>query len=75
MHMPRSLALFEQQGLQVTPAPTDFLVSQAEWESLWTGDIRSQLIHLLPNAEYLAYTTRALKEYIGIAVYGLRGWL
>lgn len=75
MHMPRSLALFEAQDLAVSPAPTDFLVSQAEWEHLWTPDLRAQAINLLPNAEYLAYTTRALKEYIGIAVYGLRGWL
>lgn len=75
MHMPRSLALFEQQGLQTTAAPTDFLVSQAEWDYLWTTDLRAQAVNLLPNAEYLAYTTRALKEYIGILVYGLRGWL
>lgn len=75
MHMPRSLALFEAQDLAVTPAPTDFLVSQAEWEHLWTPDLRAQAINLLPNAEYLAYTSRALKEYIGIAIYGLRGWL
>jgi uncharacterized SAM-binding protein YcdF (DUF218 family) len=75
MHMPRSLALFAAQGLAVTPAPTDFLVSDAEWGQLWTPDLRAQAINLLPNAEYLAYTTRALKEYIGIAVYGLRGWL
>lgn len=75
MHMPRSLALFAKQGLQVTPAPTDFLVSDAEWDYLWTPDVRAQLVNLLPNAEYLAYTTRALKEYIGIVVYGLQGWL
>ncbi|MEZ4520008.1 MAG: YdcF family protein [Chloroflexota bacterium] len=75
MHMPRSVALFEQQGLDVTPAPTDFLVSQAEWDYLWTTDIRAQLVNLMPNAEYMAYTSRALKEYMGILVYGLRGWL
>lgn len=75
MHMPRSVALFEQQGLSVTPAPTDFLVSQAEWEHLWAPDLRAQLVNLLPNAEYLAYTSRALKEYIGIMVYSLRGWM
>lgn len=75
MHMPRSLALFEAQGLDVTPAPTDFLVSEAEWAHLWTPDLRAQAVNLMPNAEYLAYTTRALKEYIGMAVYGLRGWM
>lgn len=75
MHMPRSVALFERQGLIVTPAPADFLVSQAEWAHLWVPDLRAQAVNLLPNAEYLAYTTRALKEYFGILVYGLRGWL
>lgn len=74
MHMPRSLPLFEAQGLRVTPAPTDYLVSDAEWRHLWDGGPTVTLINLLPNVEYLTYTTRALKEYIGIAVYGLRGW-
>ena len=75
MHMPRSVPLFEAQGLRVTPAPTDFLVSDAEWQHLWRGGPTSTLINLLPNVEYLTYTTRALKEYIGLVVYGLQGWL
>lgn len=75
MHMPRSVPLFEAQGLAVTPAPTDYLVSQAEWEHLWRGGLEAQLLNLLPNAEYLAYTTRALKEYIGIVIYSLQGWM
>ena len=75
MHMPRSVPLFEAQGLRVTPAPTDYLVSDAEWRHLWRGGPTVTLINLLPNVEYLTYTTRALKEYIGLLVYGLRGWL
>lgn len=75
MHMPRSVPLFEAQGLNVTPAPTDFLVSDAEWHHLWRGGPTSTIINLLPNVEYLTYTTRALKEYIGLIVYSLRGWL
>jgi len=75
MHMPRAVPLFEAQGLQVTPAPTDFLVSDAEWAHLWHGGPSATLINLLPNVEYLTYTTRCLKEYIGIAVYRLRGWM
>lgn len=75
MHMPRSMRLFEAQGLRVTPAPTDYLVSDAEWRHLWRGGPTATLINLLPNVEYLTYTTRAIKEYIGIFVYGLRGWL
>lgn len=75
MHMPRSVPLFEQQGLRVIPAPTDYLISDAEWDHLWSGGFSAQLLNLLPNAENLAYTSRALKEYLGILVYGLRGWL
>lgn len=75
MHMPRSVPLFVAQGLHVTPAPTDYLVSDAEWDQLWHGGLAATAINLLPNAEYLTYTTRCLKEYIGLAVYGLRGWL
>jgi uncharacterized SAM-binding protein YcdF (DUF218 family) len=75
MHMPRSAPLFEAQGLRVTPAPTDFLVSDAEWQHLWRGGPTVTIINLLPNAEYLVYTSRAMKEYIGLFVYGLRGWL
>lgn len=75
MHMPRSVPLFEAQGLNVTPAPTDYLVSDAEWAHLWRGGPTVTLVNLLPNVEYLTYTTRAMKEYIGLFVYGLRGWL
>ena len=75
MHMPRSAPLFTAQGLRVTAAPTDYLVSDAEWQHLWHGGPSATIINLLPNVEYLTYTTRCLKEYIGIFVYGLRGWL
>ena len=75
MHMPRSVPLFVAQGLRVTPAPTDFLVSDAEWQHLWRGGPLATLINLLPNVEYLTYTTRCLKAYIGHAVYAWRGWL
>jgi uncharacterized SAM-binding protein YcdF (DUF218 family) len=75
MHMPRSVPLFEAQGLDVTAAPTDFLVSQAEWDHLWQADLAARLIYLTPDAEYLAYTQRVLKEYVGILVYTLRGWM
>lgn len=75
MHMPRSVALFEAQGVRVIPAPTDFLLSDAEWQHLWRGGPTVTLINLLPNVEYLTYTTRVMKEYIGIAFYILTGRL
>ena len=74
-HMPRSVALFERQGLEVIPAPADFRVTQAGWQMLTSGSPEAQMVGLLPSAENLAITTSALKEYLGILVYRLRGWL
>lgn len=74
-HMPRSLRLFERQGFTVIPAPTDYLTSDADWAGLISSDPRNQLIQLLPDAEYLYWTSDALKEYLGILIYSLRGWM
>jgi uncharacterized SAM-binding protein YcdF (DUF218 family) len=74
-HMPRSVALFEHQGIDVIPAPTDFTVTENNWEQLFHGSVGSQLLNLVPNSENLSLTTGALKEYLGIIIYRLRGWL
>lgn len=75
MHMPRSVALFEKQGLQVIPAPTDYTVSEEQWKSITTFNLQAQLIALIPSAGNLNLTTSALKEYVGMLVYWLRGWM
>ncbi len=75
MHLPRSAALFEKQGIEVIPAPADFAVPDYAWQDLWNGNFAAQLINLLPNAGALSQTTNALKEYFGLWVYGLKGWL
>jgi len=75
LHMPRSRAIFTRQGFDVVPAPTDFTVTQADWDYYWTPDPAIQVFNLFPSAEALDWTMRALKEYIGLAVYRLRGWL
>lgn len=74
-HMPRSLALFEKQGLQVVAAPADFGMTVAGWENLWHPSLEELMIRLLPNASDLAATQTVIKEYIGLFVYGVRGWL
>ncbi|NJN83184.1 MAG: YdcF family protein [Caldilineaceae bacterium] len=74
-HMPRSVALYEKQGFEVLPAPTDFQVTYAGWRNLHTTNPAAQLVNLLPSAGNLELTTRALKEYVGILTYWLRGWL
>jgi uncharacterized SAM-binding protein YcdF (DUF218 family) len=55
LHMPRALALFSAQGLQVEPAPTDF-----EADSLPPGALAC-----LPDAEALDGSGRAMKEWVG----------
>lgn len=72
MHMPRSVILFESQGLEVVPAPTDFTVTQSGWERLRDGGLQGFLLGLLPSAENLSLTTQVFKEYLGILVYTIR---
>jgi uncharacterized SAM-binding protein YcdF (DUF218 family) len=75
MHMPRSVALFEKQGLEITPAPTDYSLTDADWENLTSPNLGTQIIHLLPNIGNVGTTTAVLKEYLGMLVYRLRGWM
>ena len=68
MHMPRAVYLFEGQGFEVIPAPTDFNITDSDWEQLWHPDIENFLLGIFPQASYLGSTTSSLKEYIGKAV-------
>jgi uncharacterized SAM-binding protein YcdF (DUF218 family) len=75
-HMPRSYAIFRQfEDLRVTPAPTDFQVIDSDWRYYTRLNVGVQLMNLLPQADSILATTIVLKEYIGIVVYHLRGWL
>ncbi len=71
MHMPRSLAIFRKLGMEVVAAPTDFWVAGGDRQRT----VRGRLLSLLPDVENLRLTTRAMKEYMGLVVYRLRGWL
>ena len=65
LHMPRALATFKQLGIDAIPAPTDF---EAEAPSgYW-------LLRWLPDTDSLDRSSRAMKEYLGMWVYRLRGW-
>jgi uncharacterized SAM-binding protein YcdF (DUF218 family) len=75
MHMPRAKALFEKQGLTVIAAPADFTITEQNWQNLFHPSFGELVINLLPNASALDLTTTVLKEYFGLAVYRLRGWL
>ena len=64
-HMPRAVAVFEAQGVEVVPAPTDF--KRLVGEGLIPG--------WLPGAGNLARSSFALHEMAGLLVYRWRGWL
>jgi uncharacterized SAM-binding protein YcdF (DUF218 family) len=64
LHMPRALASFAGLGLNPQPAPTDFS------DRLPPDDI----VRWLPDAQSLARSTAALREYLGLWVYRWRGW-
>ncbi len=70
-HMPRSMMIFRKLGMEPTAAPTDY--TRTDQESRITG-FQDFLLGLLPDAEFLRDTNRAIKEYIGIWVYRLKGW-
>ena len=61
-HMPRSVMIFEKQGIKVTPAPTIFV----------NQDKTYPLHHYLPSAGSLLNTRIALHEYLGMLWYKLR---
>ncbi|MBN1303665.1 MAG: YdcF family protein [Anaerolineales bacterium] len=73
-HMPRSVYLFEQQGFEVIPAPTDYSMTASDWENLTHPSWETLLLNLIPDAGSLSGTTTALKEYFGMIVYRLRSF-
>lgn len=74
MHMPRSLAIFRKQGIDAIAAPTDFLISERTIAEV-RGTRQAVLLSLLPDVQNLEDVSRVMKEYIGLVVYRLRGWL
>jgi uncharacterized SAM-binding protein YcdF (DUF218 family) len=75
LHMPRATRVFDRFDLDVIPAPTDYWVTEQEWAFYTQPNLGVQFLHLFPRADSLDVTTRAVKEYIGMVVYRLRGWL
>ncbi|WP_295384903.1 YdcF family protein [uncultured Thiodictyon sp.] len=64
LHMPRALECFRAVGIEAIAAPTDFEVMPEP----------PSLLRWLPDAEALAASTHALKEYLGLWMYRWRGW-
>jgi uncharacterized SAM-binding protein YcdF (DUF218 family) len=75
LHMPRSVALFEKQGLEVIPVPVDFTITEDESPQTRSNALLGKIIDVIPQVSNLSLTTNAMKEYIGFFIYKLQGWL
>lgn len=64
-HMRRALGAFRRAGVEAFPAPTDVQVAPKPLAPS----------RLLPDVEALRASSRAAKEYAGLLVYWLRGWV
>jgi uncharacterized SAM-binding protein YcdF (DUF218 family) len=65
LHMPRAVAIFKRAGIDVVPFPTDY---QSGWSQ---PDL---IFQWLPEADNISQANKALKEWVGLQVYRLRGW-
>jgi uncharacterized SAM-binding protein YcdF (DUF218 family) len=64
-HMPRASATFRKVGFAVETAPADFTTGWAE---------QAAVFGWLPASGALTNSSIAIREWIGIWVYRLRGW-
>lgn len=66
LHMPRSAAAFRKENVQVIAAPVAPQITRpnASWISIW-----------LPSYQALNASRSIIKEYVGLLVYWIRGWI
>jgi len=64
LHMPRAMAAFQEAGVEVVPAATDFRLREEP----------PHLLRWLPEVRSLAISTAVLHEYLGLWMYRHRGW-
>lgn len=74
-HMRRAVPLFENQGLEVIPAPTDYSFSDLEWENFLRFDAATAYTFFIPSIGNMEALQNAVKEYLGYYVYQMRGWI
>ena len=63
-HMPRSVAFFEREGVDVIPYPTDYKTSR---------NLRLNAFVFTPSADCLYHSAIAMKEYLGLVAVKM-GW-
>jgi len=75
LHMPRSVELFEAQGINVVPAPTDYSITDRAWQELLSFRYAQIPFNIIPSSGALNQTTNALHEYFGMAVNRVLEWI
>ena len=66
IHMPRATAAFRKVRFEVVAAPADF---QTGWRK------SSAMFRWIPEAGALGGSSKAIREWLGLSVYRLRGWV
>lgn len=66
LHMPRAMAVFRKQGISAvaSPSPPQIVVPDDSRFSFWQ-----------PNMRALSASRSIVKEYVGLLVYWVRGWI
>lgn len=66
LHMARAMATFEKQGVTVIAAPVAPQITRPNdsWHAIWK-----------PNCQTLNASRSIIKEYVGLLIYWLRGWI
>ncbi|UYO92568.1 YdcF family protein [Pollutimonas sp. M17] len=66
LHMPRAMAVFRKQGIDAiaAPSPPQIVVPDDSRFSFWQ-----------PNMRALSASRSIVKEYVGLLVYWIRGWI
>jgi uncharacterized SAM-binding protein YcdF (DUF218 family) len=66
LHMRRAADVFRKRHFSITPVPIDARAGALE---------TMMLLSILPDVRALEQTTFALKEWLGLLVYKIRGWV
>lgn len=64
-HMPRAYAVFKKIDVDAVPVASNFIIKPKPYDPF----------SFIPNVGDLRNSTFAIKEYVGIIIYWIRGWL
>ncbi|MCP5007590.1 MAG: YdcF family protein [Planctomycetes bacterium] len=64
-HIPRAYALFKKIGVDAVPVASDFIIKPMPYDPF----------SFIPNVGDLENSSLAIKEYVGIAAYWIKGWI